>query len=171
MISVQIHCWLLVGRRMKNLCLYTTRGPTRKHRRRSYTEEARTRNEKRQREERERLFSTTVPQGRKEEEKESERGRVFNSFLHAAATGCRSHTRIVLWRCTCNPREPTSARNVPKIVWPVPVALVLEPVKKLTGLMARPSLIYFAERSSDAGARSRELVAATAREFSCIYCL
>ena len=39
----------------------------------------------------------------------------------------------------------------------VPVALVLEPVKKLTGLMARPSLIYFAERSSDAATLRRQL--------------
>lgn len=33
---------------------------------------------------------------------------------------------------------------VPKIV-PLPVALVLEPVKKLAGLMTRLGLIYFAE--------------------------
>jgi len=65
------------------------------------------------------------------------RKRVFNSFLHAAATGCRSHTRPNVYNVAHATHAIVHVHECTKIV-PRPWALVLEPAKKVVGLMTSP---------------------------------
>lgn len=73
-----LHAVRLVGRCVKNLCLYTTRTNPRTHRQKVHRgdtyakwKEAK-RGERKKKEKRGRLFSTMVPQGRKEGRREGE---------------------------------------------------------------------------------------------------
>lgn len=53
---------------------------------------------------------------------EEEGERVFNSFLHASATGCRTHTRMNVMTLHMQPTRAHICTNVPKIVAVVSMA-------------------------------------------------